>query len=279
VKRSVATISMLALCVATSCVVRTPTLTARAPSFAAAASAEPGPGPGPGPEPAPAPAGEAPLDDNQLIDAGCTFNADQIKGEPGSLHQVSCPAGCDKDDYLWGTDTYSSESHICASAIHAGAIPHRGGVFTLQIGGPKPAFRGSKRNGIESRDGGVYRGSFRFQGVVAAAPRPQAPARAAVLEPGCTFTGGEIKAEPGAVFRVSCPAGCNVEPRPIWGTDVYTNGSPVCVAAIHAGVSSENGGEFTLVVEPGRPAYRGGKRNGIKSQDWGTDRGSFRLSP
>ncbi|MGH9889331.1 MAG: LCCL domain-containing protein [bacterium] len=56
-------------------------------------------------------------------------------------------------------------------------------------------------------------------------------------------------------------------------------GSPVCVAAIHAGVSSERGGEFTLTVEAGRPAYRGGKRNGINSQDWGTDRGSFRLSP
>ncbi|HSR98434.1 MAG TPA: LCCL domain-containing protein [Kofleriaceae bacterium] len=276
-KRSVATISMFALCIATSCVVRPPTLTARTPSFAAAASAEAGPGPGPAP--GPEPAGEAPLDNNQPIDAGCTFSAQQIKAEPGSLHQVSCPAGCDKDDYLWGTDTYSSESHICASAIHAGVIPQRGGVFTLQLGGAKPAFRGSKRNGIESRDGGESRGSFRFQGVVAAAPPPPGPARPGTLEPGCTFKGNEIKAEPGTAFRVSCPADCNVEPRPIWGTDVYTGDSPVCVAAIHAGVSSERGGEFTLTVEPGRPAYRGGKRHGITSQDWGTYRVSFRLSP
>src|SRR4029078_3993818 len=133
------------------------------------------PGPGPGPEPGPAPAGEAPVDDNQLIDAGCTFKAEQIKGEPGTLHQVSCPAGCDKDDFLWGTDTYSAESHICASAIHAGAMPHRGGVFTLQLGGQKPAFRGSERNGIGSRDGGRCGGGFRFQCVVAAAPPARAP--------------------------------------------------------------------------------------------------------
>ena len=54
-------------------------------------------------------------------------------------------------------------------------------------------------------------------GLRAAAPSPQAPTRAAVLEPGCTFTGGDIKAEPGTVFHVSCPAGCNVDPHPIWG--------------------------------------------------------------
>ncbi|HEU4578785.1 MAG TPA: hypothetical protein VFS67_11060 [Polyangiaceae bacterium] len=33
-----------------------------------------------------------------VIEAGCSFDGRQLKGNEGDLFQVSCPAGCDKQD-------------------------------------------------------------------------------------------------------------------------------------------------------------------------------------
>jgi hypothetical protein len=259
---------LYALCLATSCALRPPTLTART-SLPIGVG-----GGGDAPVSAPAPA-DAPPDDGQLIEAGCSFNGSQIKGDPGTVRHIACPAGCDKDVNVFGTDVYTSDTPVCVAAIHAGAISDRGGQATVVIEGGRPAYRGSKRNGVSSRDWGSYRASFRFTGVVAAAP-PPAVAAPVVIEAGCSFNGREIHADPGTVHRVSCPAGCKTD-APIWGSDPYTSDSPICVAAIHAGLVTERGGEITVVVEDGRPAYRGSKRNGVESRDHGAYQGSYRL--
>jgi len=269
--RPTATIPMLALCAAASCVLRTPTLTARTSSFSS------GPPSGPPSDP-PSGAGDEAAAGSSIIEAGCTFSGSEIKGEPGSIHQVSCPPGCDKAVNVFGTETYTSDSPVCAAAMHVGAISDRGGQATVMLEAGRPAYRGSKRNGVSSRDWGAYRASYRFVGVTAAPPPPPPVAkRPTLLEPGCTFTVDENTGETGTVFRVSCPAGCNVDHHPIWGTEHYNHNSPVCVAAIHAGLASDRGGEFTMVIEDGRKAYRGSKQHGIESQDWGADRGGFRL--
>ena len=263
-----ATIPMLALCAAASCVLRTPTLTARTSSFSSGPS-------GPPPDP-PSASGDEGVPASGLIEAGCSFNGSQIKGEPGSTHLVSCPP-CGKDITIFGTETYTVDSPICTAAIHTGVISERGGEVTVMLEGGRPAYRGSKRNGVTSGDWGAYRASYRIVGAPSAAPPPPVAKGPIPIEPGCTFDTNEIKGEPGTVYRVSCPAGCNVDPHPVWGTDHYSAHTPVCVAAIHAGLASDRGGEFTMILEEGRPAYRGSKRNGIVSQDWGSYRGGFRL--
>jgi hypothetical protein len=269
--RLTATIPMLALCAATSCVLRTPTLTARTSSFPSGASSGPPPAP-----PSSTDAGGA-VDGSQLIEAGCTFSGNDIKGEPGSVYQVACPPGCDKAAVLYGTDTYTSDSPVCAAAMHAGAISDRGGEATLKLEPGRPAYRGSKRNGVSTRDWGSYRASYRFVGVPSAPPPPPVAKAPILIEAGCTFSANDIHGEPGTVYRVSCPAGCNVAPPRIFGSDPYAALSPICVAAIHAGLASDGGGEFTLVLLEGRPAYRGSKRNGIASGDWSAYRASFHL--
>lgn len=99
-----------------------------------------------------------------VVDAGCTFEANQLHGEPGSIHRVSCPAGCKANSWAFGTDTYSGNSRICLAAIHAGlSSDEGGGEFTLILGDARPAFRGSKRNGVESHDWGANPVSFRLQ--------------------------------------------------------------------------------------------------------------------
>ena len=265
-----ATIALFALCIATSCVLRTPTLTARTPSLIA------GGAPSPPAEPASGPV-DAPPDDNQVIEAGCSFTGNDIKGEPGSLHQIACPGRCDKGNQPAGTDVYAGLSSVCVAAMHAGAISDRGGYATLRLERGRPAYRGSKRNGVESRDWTEYRSSFRFEGVVAVAAPPEAPAAPPLIEAGCSFHSNEIHADPGAVRRVSCPSGC-AGIGVVWGSDPYTGDSPICSAAIHAGlITNDRGGEFMIVLDEGKPAYRGSKRNGIETHDWGASRASFRF--
>ena len=87
-----------------------------------------------------------------VIEAGCSFDGRQLKGNDGDLFQVSCPADCDKSDTTWGTGVYSANSPICRSGIHAGAIPSTGGTLTVKLEAGRPAYRGSKQNGIESDD-------------------------------------------------------------------------------------------------------------------------------
>jgi hypothetical protein len=61
----------------------------------------------------------------------------------------------------------------------------------------------------------------------------------------------------------------------IWGTDVYTDDSSVCRAAVHAGVITAQGGKITTYPYAGQDVYEGGERNGIYSSSYGHFEGSF----
>ncbi len=126
-------------------------------------------GPPPGGYPPPQPAGYAapppgyapPPPAAQVIEAGCSFNATQIRGEIGSSHLVNCPPACGDTGGLWGTDTYTGDSKICRAAVHAGIINDAsGGNVVVTIDPGRPAYRGSVRNGTRSHDYGNYPKSF-----------------------------------------------------------------------------------------------------------------------
>ncbi|MGZ8474813.1 MAG: LCCL domain-containing protein [Candidatus Limnocylindria bacterium] len=71
-----------------------------------------------------------------------------------------------------------------------------------------------------------------------------------------------------------CPPGGT--PGSSWGTDVYTDDSSVCTAAVHAGaITVEEGGIVTIEIRPGQDAYEASERNGIASRAWGLWGGSF----
>jgi hypothetical protein len=64
-----------------------------------------------------------------------------------------------------------------------------------------------------------------------------------------------------------CPSNGHVES--VWGTDVYTDDSSVCSAAVHAGlISPATGGPVTIEVRPDHSPYHGTTRNGIRSRTW-----------
>lgn len=76
--------------------------------------------------------------------------------------------------------------------------------------------------------------------------------------------------------RVSfdCPAGGSL--NNIWGTDIYTDDSSVCTAAVHAGlITFASGGRVTIETRPGAASYTGSTRNGITTGSYGSWGGSF----
>ncbi|MDX1992295.1 MAG: LCCL domain-containing protein [bacterium] len=79
-------------------------------------------------------------------------------------------------------------------------------------------------------------------------------------------------------YRVTCPADCDRDGGPVWGTDIYTSDSSICRAAIHAGVISAEGGSVLFTPLPGQTAYEGSERNGVRSSPWGNWGRSFSVA-
>lgn len=220
----------------------------------------------------------APQSQGGPIEAGCSFDGRQLRGEPGAIFSVSCPSNCAEGGSLWGSDTYTGDSSVCRAAIHAGAIPRAGGTVMVRVDPGRPAYRGSVHYGVRSSDYGSYASSFTvlFAEGQNRLPEAAAPMAPQVVEAGCSYNANEIRAEVGTATTVACPPGCS-EGGGLWGTDVYTGDSGICRAAIHAGLIPAGGGTVVVVLEPGRPAYRGSLRNGIRSGDYATYRLSFRM--
>jgi hypothetical protein len=62
----------------------------------------------------------------------------------------------------------------------------------------------------------------------------------------------------------------------IYGTDIYTEGSPVCAAALHAGVLKAGAsGTVSIVIGEGADAFRGSERNGVTTRSYGPWRYSY----
>jgi hypothetical protein len=71
-----------------------------------------------------------------------------------------------------------------------------------------------------------------------------------------------------------CPPGG--APRNVWGTDIYTDDSSVCTAAVHAGrITVADGGVVTFEMRPGLGAYSAAVRNGIESSAYEAWQWSF----
>ncbi|MBK8136136.1 MAG: hypothetical protein IPK52_09880 [Chloroflexi bacterium] len=77
-------------------------------------------------------------------------------------------------------------------------------------------------------------------------------------------------------FIAICPAGGVGNEAPVWGTEVYTNDSSVCLAAAHSGVITlADGGAILVTMLPGQDSYVGSSANGVTTSDYGTWGDSF----
>jgi hypothetical protein len=80
----------------------------------------------------------------------------------------------------------------------------------------------------------------------------------------------------GNVLRCWCSADAT-RGGSVWGSDVYTDDSVICRAAVHAGVIGPSGGTVTLRMLPGMQSYTGSERNGVTSSGYGAWSSSYRF--
>jgi len=64
----------------------------------------------------------------------------------------------------------------------------------------------------------------------------------------------------------------------VWGTNLYTDDSSVCRAAVHAGAIPATGGAVLVTVQPGTLSYAGSTANGVTSYSYGGSNGSFTVA-
>lgn len=191
--------------------------------------------------------------------------ADSYRGHNGQQLTFVCPAGGPLSSRLWGTNVYTDDSSICTAAVHAGYISAAsGGTVTIEIRAGQPAYQGVTRNGVTSREFGSYSGSFVFVGRVSGSANADWAAQA-----------DSLRGRNGQRFSYRCPGGGPASGR-LWGTDLYTDDSSICTAAVHAGVINiAAGGTVTIEIRPGANSYSGAMRNGVASKSFGPYAGSF----
>ncbi len=187
-----------------------------------------------------------------------------LRGMVGEILELDCPAGGSPGS-VWGTNVYTDDSSVCTAAVHVGLITlDEGGAVRAEIEEGADEYNGAVSNGIESRDYGTWGGSFSFPDA------EQVEVTGIAWDKSAASYGGD----PGDEFTVTCrPEG---EPGSVWGTDVYTDDSSICTAAVHAGlIDVTAGGEVTLRILEGQESYEGTDANGVTSNDYGSWGGSF----
>jgi hypothetical protein len=200
-------------------------------------------------------------EEDAVVQATCDLRAYTVPGDPGTKWRVACPADCTAGT-IWGTGTYTDDSNVCASAVHAGVIGADGGEFSLLIAPGQPRYEATMQNDMSSIEYGEWPRSF----TLAPAPPP------AILLDGTT-SAGSLSGEPGSIFLVKCPADFAL--GIVWGTGTYTDDSSVCTAALHSGVIGMEGGRFTVIISPGQEMYKASTANGVTTLEYGGWERSF----
>lgn len=105
---------------------------------------------------------------DQLIKKNLYCGKFELIDEANSLKQFFFCKGTDngctsKNEKVWGSLNYTSDSDLCFAAAHSGVMERKMGGFCLVEGKPgMKNYYGSNQNGIRSLDYGVYKESISF---------------------------------------------------------------------------------------------------------------------
>lgn len=187
------------------------------------------------------------------------------RGQTGEIIEVECtPDG--EERFIWGTNVYTDDSSICNAAVHVGLITFDdGGTVSIEILDGMDEYFGTEANGLESLDYGAWGGSFSF---------PDADEIAVDEAIPWNRVANYYQDEGEADVTVTCET--DGTPGGVWGTDIYTDDSSICTAAVHVGlITVEDGGEVTFHLIEGQSSYLGTEANGITSSSYGAFHRSF----
>lgn len=197
------------------------------------------------------------LAQQHLLVAEESTSAVAFRSQIGRVVTFICPANVTTNREIWGKDVYLVDSPICTAAAHAGVFtPGVSGQVTIVIGPGAQSFEGIGRNGVKSSSSGPGDAAYSFiqNG-----------------EPGQIDWITTLERVPDdfhSPLTLLCPPKGHADTY-IWGTDVYTSSSGICVAAVHAGVITlDTGGRVTVTLMPKQEMFDAGERYGISSRKW-----------
>lgn len=194
----------------------------------------------------------------------CPGNMVAYRGQNGFQLECSCLSSETSSGDVWGTDTYTDDSRLCRTALHAGAITSSGGVIVATVEPGQSSYVGSTRNGVTSTSYGTFAGSYSVTGGSSCTPLP----------PNCPANLTAYRGQNGTVVTCNCSS-VATSVGYVWGTAVYTDDSYVCRAAVHAGAISSTGGVISAVISVGLSSYTGSTYNGVTSSSYGAWPGSY----
>lgn len=208
------------------------------------------------------------------LDWSTSLHHFQVDKEPytGQRFEFNCPAKTvrDKEPVVHGTDRYPSDSAICPAAVHAGVIGPEGGRVHLQLNPGVESYKGSRRNGMETRDLPATALSIMF---LSDANRAQLDEMQQKWKPRLKWddkfsqTGLANIRLTGQRFAFDCPRAGSLAGRVVYGTDSYPLSSLVCLAAVHAGQITKDGGAVLVQLDPALAgSFVGSTRNDVESK-------------
>ncbi len=197
-------------------------------------------------------------------------NAISLRGQLNQDFTFTCPVN-GRVGSVWGTDIYTDDSLICSAAVHAGLITTRdGGTVTIRIRPGENSYNGTSRNGVRSSNYGSWSGSFIFLNSAGNPVKTEPAIPLIEWSDNATELQGKLDQD----FVFSCPPSGRLDS--VWGTDIYTDDSSICSAAVHAGlITTRDGGTVTIRIRPGENSYNGTSRNGVRSSSYESWNGSF----
>lgn len=196
------------------------------------------------------------LAQQHLLVAEESTSAVAFRSQVGRVLTFICPAETITNREIWGKDVYLVDSPICTAAAHVGAFtPGVSGQVTIVMGPGATSFEGIGRNGVKSSSSGPGDATYSFKSG----------------EPGqidWITTLERVPDDFNSPLTLVCPPKGHADTY-IWGTDVYTSSSGICVAAVHAGVITlDTGGRVTVTLMPKQETFDAKDRYGIWSQKW-----------
>ncbi|MGP1353702.1 MAG: LCCL domain-containing protein [Parasphingopyxis sp.] len=197
----------------------------------------------------------------------CPDRVQDMRGSEASF-TCSCSAETAEAGTVWGAGPYSDDSAVCRAAMHAGLVGDEPANVTINFMPGRQSYSSTEANGVQTSEWGEWGGSFAFEGVELNEPEEEVAAVEA-----CPDDASDLR---GTEDPLTCSCGPDATMAgSVWGTDIYTDDSNICRAAVHAGVITTDGGDVTLTPEDGQENYAGSTANGVESRDYGAWSGSF----
>lgn len=193
---------------------------------------------------------------NQAADIGKVFYYDVV--------------GVDKGESIYGSDIYTTGSHLGMAAVHCGVLKAKQrGIVKVTILPGQNNYLATTRHGITSYAYGPWGVSFKVERSYRGLGRVL---QNALPDPG-TLTDHRADVGKSLLFEV---IGSNT--GSVWGAGIYTDDSNLATAAVHAGILAVGQkGIVKVTILPGQASYASSTSNGITSSSWGQWTGSFQV--